>query len=153
MNEHIFKRLLPTIGIYLSLLENGFSKEDALVFVLREIQRGASDKAVENAKFSRMPFSYFMFRLFAKPHMKKSYPIEGFSVKWREINNKEVHFDITRCIYKDMCDKYACPELCKVFCRSDITSFAGYRPKIMFERLGTIREGSDCCDFHFIRGN
>lgn len=100
-----------------------------------------------------MPFSYFLFRLFAKSHMKKSYPIEGFSVEWRKIDNKKVHFDITRCVYKDMCDKYNCPELCKVFCQSDITSFAGYKPKIRFERFGTIGEGSECCDFRFIKGN
>lgn len=29
---------------------------------------------------------------------------------------------------------------------------AGYKPKIRFERLGTIGEGANCCDFHFIRG-
>ena len=82
----------------------------------------------------------------------KKYPIEGFTVKWRRYDYKEIHFDIVRCIYKEMCEKYCCPELCTVFCQSDVTAFAGYKPKIRFERLGTIGEGANCCDFHFIRG-
>lgn len=68
-------------------------------------------------------------------------------------NAKEIHFDIVRCIYKDMCEKYRCPELCAVFCQSDITAFGGYEPKIIFKRIGTMGEGANCCDFHFIRGN
>lgn len=111
-------------------------------------------KAVLTLKkaFTKMPFTYSLFKMFAKSHMKKKYPIEGFTVKWRRYDYKEIHFDIVRCIYKEMCEKYCCPELCTVFCQSDVTAFAGYKPKIRFERLGTIGEGANCCDFHFIRG-
>lgn len=153
MNKHIFKRLLPTMGIYLTLVENGFTKEQALMITHKEIQHNAHNAAEENAKLTRMPFAYGLFKMFAKSHMKKRYPSKGFVVKWRRHDNKEVHFDIVQCIYKDMCAKYGCPELCTVFCQSDITAFAGYAPKIRFERLGTIGEGADCCDFHFIHGN
>lgn len=153
MNEHIFKRLLPMIGVYLTLIENGFTKEEALTVAHTEIQRNACDKAKENAKLTKMPFTYGLFKMFAKSHMKKSYPTEGFAVEWKKHDSREIHFDIVRCIYRDMCEKYSCPELCQVFCQSDITAFAGYEPKIRFERLGTIGEGADCCDFHFIHGD
>lgn len=153
MNEHVFKRILPTIGIYTTLMENGFTKEKARVFAHDEIQRNARYKAAENAKLVKMPFTYNLFKLFAKSHMKKKYPIEGFTVVWKRHDNSEIHFDIVRCIYKELCEKYHCPELCTVFCQSDITAFAGYRPKIRFERSGTVGEGANCCDFHFIRGN
>lgn len=119
----------------------------------KEIQYNAHNAAEENSKLAKIPFTYGLFKLFAKSHMKKRYPSEGFVVKWRRHDDKEVHFDIVKCIYKDMCEKYGIPELCTVFCQSDITAFAGYAPKIRFERLGTIGEGADCCDFHFIRGN
>lgn len=152
MNEHIFNRILPTIGVYITLIENGFTKEKALTVAHEEIQRNANYKAKENTKLTKMPFTYSLFKMFAKSHMKKKYPIEGFTVKWRRYDYKEIHFDIVRCIYKEMCEKYCCPELCTVFCQSDVTAFAGYKPKIRFERLGTIGEGANCCDFHFIRG-
>lgn len=153
MNEHIFKRILPTISVYMALLENGFTKEKALAVVHNEIQCNARQKAEENAKLTKMPFTYSLFKLFAKSHMSKKYPTEGFTVEWKRHDCKEIHFDIVSCIYKEMCEKYHCPELCTVFCQSDITAFSGYEPKIKFERLGTIGEGANCCDFHFIRGN
>ena len=153
INKHIFKRLLPTMGIYLTLVENDFTKERALTIAHKEIQHNARSVAEENAKLAKMPFTYGLFKMFAKSHMDKKYPIEGFAVKWKRRDNKEVHFDIVRCLYKDMCEKYCCPELCTVFCQSDITAFSGYEPKIRFERLGTIEGGADCCDFHFIHGN
>ncbi len=153
MNEHIFKRLLPTIGIYLTLMDNGFTKEKALAVTHKEMQHNAHNVAEENRKLTKMPFTYGLFKLLAKSHMSKRYPSEGFVVKWKRHDGKEIHFDIIRCLYQDMCEKYGCPELCAVFCQSDITAFAGYAPKIRFERLGTIGEGADFCDFHFIRGN
>lgn len=39
MNEHIFNRILPTIGVYITLIENGFTKEKALAVAHEEIQR------------------------------------------------------------------------------------------------------------------
>lgn len=50
MNKHIFKRILPTIGVYMTLLENGFTKEKALAVAHDEIQHNARHKAEENAK-------------------------------------------------------------------------------------------------------
>ena len=94
-----------------------------------------------------------LFKMFAKSHIKKKYPIEGFTVEWKRNDSNEIHFDIARCLYRDMCEKYCCPELCTVFCQSDITAFSGYEPKIRFERAGTLGEGADCCDFHFIHGS
>lgn len=153
INEHIFKRILPIIGVYITLLEYGFSKETALAFAHDEVQRNAHYKAEENAKLTKMPFTYVLFKMFAKSHIKKKYPAEGFTVEWKRYDCKEIRFDIVRCIYKEMCEKYHCSELCKIFCQSDITAFAGYQPRIKFERYGTLGEGADCCDFHFIRGN
>lgn len=153
INEHLFKRLLPTISMYLTLMENGFTKEEALAMAHKEIQQHARSMAEENSRLTKLPFTYGLFKMFAKSHMKKKYPIEGFTVEWKRHDRKEIHFDITRCLYKDMCEKFCCPELCTVFCQSDVTAFSGYEPKIRFERAGTLGEGADCCDFHFICGN
>lgn len=153
MNKHVFKRLLPAISIYLTIANNGFTKEQAFMITHKEIQHHARNIAEENARLTKMPFTYGLFKMFAKSHMDKKYPIEGFTVEWKRHDNKEIHFDIVRCLYKDMCEKYSCPELCVVFCQSDITAFSGYEPKIRFERMGTLSGGANCCDFHFIHGN
>lgn len=153
INEHVFQRMLPTISMYLTLIENDFTQEEALMIAHKEIQHHARNMAEENAKLKKMPFTYGLFKMFAKSHMKKKYPIEGFTVEWKRNDSNEIHFDIARCLYRDMCEKYCCPELCTVFCQSDITAFSGYEPKIRFERAGTLGGGADCCDFHFIHGS
>ena len=35
INEHVFERLLPTISMYLTLIENDFTQEEALVHILQ----------------------------------------------------------------------------------------------------------------------
>lgn len=71
INEHVFERLLPTISMYLTLIENDFTKEEALAMAHKEIQYHARSMAEENAKLTKIPFTYGLFKMFAKSHMKK----------------------------------------------------------------------------------
>jgi hypothetical protein len=98
---------------------------------------------------AKMPGAYTLFRMFAKSHMEKNFPEEGFCIVWKERSGREVAFDMTCCIYAEMCGKHDCPELCTVFCENDITAFSGYLPKIGFERTGMIGTGAKACDFRF----
>lgn len=150
MNRHIFKSIFPAMALYFSLMDNGFSKEAALQATLKETQHNAQRKKAENSKLAKIPFSYSLFKMFVKSHMTKNFPSQGWDIVWKRLDAQEIHFDMTRCIYKDICSEYGCPELCTVFCQNDITAFAGYLPKIKFERTGTLGEGCDKCDFHFI---
>ena len=36
INQHIFKRLLPIMGVYLTLIEQGFTKEQAFMITQRK---------------------------------------------------------------------------------------------------------------------
>ena len=48
--SHVFERLLPTISMYLTLIENDFTQEEALMIAQKEIQHHANNMAKENAK-------------------------------------------------------------------------------------------------------
>jgi hypothetical protein len=62
-------------------------------------------------------------------------------------NDKDAFiFDITNCLYKDLCDFYKCPELCKMFCDGDWVAF-GDMKKLKLERRFTLGYGGDVCDF------
>ena len=82
---------------------------------------------------------------------KKKFPQEGWDTQWIRCDGKEIHFDMTRCIYKDICDTEDCPELCAVFCENDDIAFSGLMPKIRFTRKVTSGKGADRCDFHFVK--
>ncbi|GHV70859.1 hypothetical protein AGMMS49928_20290 [Spirochaetia bacterium] len=152
IKEHMATNMFPTIAYYLTLQEHGYSKEDAYNLTLQKTQKAANIRKNKNAAFGKLPFAYTIFKIFVKGIMKKSYPVEGWETEWVRFDNKEVHLNFKRCIYKNITAQHGCPELCTVFCQNDTTAFAGYEPKIHFERSGTLAEGAACCDFHFIRG-
>ena len=85
-----WKNTVP-LSMYLTLIENDFTQEEALMIAHKEIQHHARNMAEENAKLKKMPFTYGLFKMFAKSHMKKKYPIEGFTVEWKR-NDSMVYY-------------------------------------------------------------
>lgn len=59
-------------------------------------------------------------------------------------------FDITRCLYKDLCDYYQASKLCALFCDGDWLVL-GHMKKLEFSRNYTLGMGDDLCDFSFKR--
>ena len=138
LRRHYERTLLPTIAYYEAPRANGFGQEEALGYVREETKKRALLNAENNRKLPRMPFSYAMYRAGVKKHMQNSFPAEGFGVEWVRIDKSEIHFDMTRCLYRDETEKRGCPELCEVFCESDVIAFGGLAPKIKFARTGTL---------------
>lgn len=147
----MYTNILPLIAIYKTCLDNDISKEEAYDFCLDLAQTGARKKQEHNSKVGKMPFGYALFKLFCKTVMKTNYPSAGWDMDYVCYDNKEIHFDITKCVYQETTSQYGCPELCTVFCANDDTTLAGFGPKVIFERSGTIARGQKVCDFHFKR--
>lgn len=149
IKKHLDNNLLPAIAIYLAFKESNFDEQEAYKNTLEMAQIGARRAQRKNQPLGKLPFSYHLFKMLCKFVMNKDYPIEGWDITWQQYDKREIHFDMTRCIYKETTDQYNCPKLCPVFCANDVTTFAGYKPNIIFEREGTIGEGKERCDFHF----
>jgi hypothetical protein len=152
IRNHMTGNMLPTIAMYLVLKDNCQTSQIAYDITLEIVQIAANKTKKKNSQLKKMPFAYQIFKLFCKQVMVKQYPKEGWDVVWRRYDKQEIHFDMTSCIYLDTTVKYHCPEVCTVFCANDDTTFAGYHPKIVFERSSTLAKGQDRCDFHFING-
>lgn len=149
---HIEKNMFPTIAYYLALQKFGYTKDEAYEFVLNETQKAALIKQKKNKALGKMPFAYRIFKLFFKKVMRKNFPNEGWQIEWKKFDSKEIHINFTKCLYVDYTSKYGCPELCSVFCKNDIVSFEGYKPKIDFRRTQTLANSEQYCDFHFYNG-
>ena len=59
-------------------------------------------------------------------------------------------FDITKCLYKDLCDYYQASRLCALFCDGDWLVL-GHMKKLAFSRNYTLGMGDERCDFNFKR--
>ena len=150
IKAHMVGNIFPVLAYYMALIDFGYSNEAAYANTLEETQKHAIAAKTKNQKLMKIPSSYYIFKLFSKRVMRKGYPIEGWETQWVRHDSEEIHFNLKSCVYFETTRKYGHPELCPVFCANDTTSFSGYLPKIKFERSGTIAEGKEMCDFHFI---
>lgn len=151
VKDHLQRKLFPPMAYYKTLYANGIPKEKALEYVKQETQKAASVKRDEMKKLAKLPFAYSIYRMGVKKHMKKNFPDAGWQTEWIRCDKKEIHFNLHRCIYRDLTNQYECPELCCVYCENDDISFQGLMPKIRFKRNGTLGNGAPYCDFHFIK--
>ena len=151
VKEHLQRKLFPPMAYYKVLCANGISKEKALEYVKQETHKAASVKRDEMKKLANLPFAYSIYRMGVKKHMRKNFPDAGWQTEWIRCDRKEIHFNLHRCIYRDLTNQYGCPELCCVYCENDDISFSGLMPRIRFERNGTLGNGAPYCDFHFIK--
>lgn len=151
IRHHMTTNMFPTMAYYKALRQTGYEEKEALDYVRKETSRAAQVAKAQQAKLTKLPCTYLLYRLCMKSVMKKQFPDAGWDVCWQRFDGKEMHFDMKRCIYKEICDSEGCPELCTVFCENDDISFNGLMPKIRFERSTTLGQGGDRCDFHFIK--
>lgn len=151
VKEHLQRKLFPPMAYYKVLCANGISKDKALEYVKQETHKAASVKRDEMKKLANLPFAYSIYRMGVKKHMRKNFPDAGWQTEWIRCDRKEIHFNLHRCIYRDLANQYGCPELCCVYCENDDISFSGLMPRIRFERNGTLGNGAPYCDFHFIK--
>lgn len=150
IQEHLQKKLFPSMAYYKVLRENGMDEAEALTYVRKETHKAAEIKKQEMSQMAKLPFAYTIYRMGVKKYMQKNFPEEGWTTEWVTCSSKEIHFNLSRCIYWDLSQQYGCPELCTVYCENDDISFSGLLPKIRFERAGTVSAGANCCDFHFL---
>ncbi len=139
------KRILIRIAFYLSLKEH-ISAEDALEHAKAYFYAKVKGAAKVMKFLSQYEWGCALFR--------QAFSIGLKSDTWvSEITRKDKDaftFDITSCLYKDLCDFYKCPELCTMFCDGDWLMF-GDMKKLKFERKYTLGYGDEVCDFKFVR--
>ena len=146
---HMETNMLPTIAIYRTFKKCDITSDKAFEHTDEVLQILRLKRQRKNQSIGKLPFGYFLFKIFCKSIMNKQYPEQGWNIEWVTYNSNEIHFNMKSCIYFDITKNYNCLELCTLFCKNDEVMFEGYKPSIVFERNGTIARGQETCDFHF----
>lgn len=118
------------------------------------------DKALEYAKefsYSKMAGMKKMMKLIGKYNLgcaifRKFFTMGLKADTWVSEIKKDADgdliFDITKCLYKDLCDYYQVSKLCALFCDGDWLVL-GHMKKLEFSRNYTLGGGDTLCDFSF----
>jgi len=149
---HMRKFILPEIAFYRAMQKNGIGKEKAYRFLDDEIQKRAQRSGKLFGAFSRLPWFFPIVKWVIKKAMAYGFPKEGWKTEWKEDNRNELALNMHSCLYMETFTKYGCPELCKASCDSDVTTFRGMEPKVLFVRTQTISGGADYCNFRYLNG-
>jgi len=77
---------------------------------------------------------------------------DAMKIKIIKENKNELCFNVVSCKYADMYEKLGIRELGSILsCSRDFSFMEGFNPEIELIRTKTIMEGSECCDFRYVK--
>ena len=148
ISRHTHGEIFPCIRLYRAMQEIGIPAVDAAAFLDRSWSRMAEPLAASMRGLCRIPGVYkLMPRIFAFVAKHQFGEKQGFQAKWYPTDKNRVKFDMTKCLYCDVCRRYGCPELVPCFCHTDDVTDGNMHPRLCWNRTKTMGEGADVCDF------
>ena len=140
--------LYPCISLYRALLKQGVDPKRAVQFLDWSWSKRAEKNARWMQRAMKLPGMYkkmpAMFRYVAMHQFGKE---AGFEAHYYDTEKTRVKFDMTRCLYCDVCRAEGCPELVPCFCHTDDVNNGNLHPKLCWNRTKIMGDGGDVCDF------
>lgn len=146
--SHNMYAIYPTIATYKTLIESGFSKEQAEKEIEQVVLATGESTREMFKTIGKFSFFFPLFKKMCYTSTKTSYKKPFFDMKWLEQNKNTIAWDCHKCHYDDEFTKYNCKELTKIFCRLDDVMY-GDIPTARWERTKTIGDGDEICNFCF----
>lgn len=143
------RQILPSIAVALAAREHRLPAEDARAVIRDVAFKNAMWKSIFLRVLKYLPGAFLLFRLVTPRVLHADYLSAGFKVSWIENSSRSLAFDVTRCLYVDLFEKYDVRDIAPIFCEIDDLWYAPLAPRIGWCRTGTIAEGADRCDFKF----
>lgn len=140
--------ILPSISLFYLLQEQqNLSGEEACRLIEEFLWNYSAERSKAGyEKMAKMPFFFAML----KNMFSFTFRISGvWDVDIIEKNSRRFRFNINKCLWHDTCTYYKCPELCRIFCKSDEITYQGFAKKVEFKRNTMLAEDGNCCDFQF----
>lgn len=145
------KNLFPCLALYEGMQTAGISREEALAFLDESWSRMARPKARSMQIMAKLPWiCSAMPGIYQKVTLGQFGEAAGFQAVFYDLGKKRCKFDMTRCLYCDVCRKYGCPELVPCFCHTDDVTSGNIHRRLKWNRTKTMGEGGDVCDFDLI---
>ncbi len=140
------KLIVSLIAKYRTFLNLGLPQEKAFALTQKWSNNSAKRMNKFIKLFSRLP----NFRkLFSKIFRKQMSTPGIWEHQFVKDDKEELVIDITKCLWKETCDFFNYPEICKLFCDNDWILVDDLK-KMRLERVGTLGLGAKKCDFKFV---
>ena len=151
VKAHTVKTIYPCIAVYRGIQRAGISQLEALSFCDWACSRQAEPKAASMRAMCKIPgIPQLMPRIFKFVTVHTFGEKAGFQATFYPTGSNRCKFDMTRCLYCDVCRQNGCPELVPCFCHTDDVTDGNMHPRLLWNRTRIMGDGADCCDFDLI---
>jgi hypothetical protein len=156
INRKLFEYAVPCLAIYKALCL--YMQEHEAYEVMEYLVKETARDEVESSVFRRFLLRHLSrFRLIGRYYEKSLTSLkEPHGWLARPVPDEErssdtvIAFNMTRCGICEYYEVKGVPELSRVMCHADAVA-ASYMRGIRFQRLETIAEGCEVCDFQYFR--
>ncbi len=140
------KMIISLLAKYRTFLNLGVPQEKAFALTQKWSNNSAQKINKFIKLFSRLPnFQKLLSKMFRKQMSTPGL----WDHQFVRDDKEELVVDITKCLWKETCDFFDYPEICKLFCDNDWILFGDLK-KMHMERVGTLGLGAEKCDFKFV---
>ena len=151
VKAHTAGDIYPCISLYYGLQKAGIDCVQAVAFLDWSYSKRAEPKAQMMRNMAKIPGVYQLIPvIFRWVTMHQFGEKTGFRAKFYPTDHTRVKFDMTQCLYCDVCRKYGCPELIPCFCHTDDVTNGKIHPNLCWNRTKIMGDGGDVCDFDLI---
>ena len=151
VKAHTVEKIYPVIAYYRAMQQAGIPGDKALEFLDWSCSLRAQPQAKALRGLLKIPGLYKkMPAMYAWMTRNGFGEDAGFRFHFYDVGKNRCKFDMTNCLYCDVCRENGCPELVPCFCHTDDVTSGHMHPKILWNRTKTMGEGGDVCDFDII---
>ncbi len=149
-HEYTRVRALAGIAIFDALVKSGRTREEAADLILLYYMWRSAKFGRKMKNILKIPFMYKLAPYaFNKLTIKMFQKSAGFERKNHKSSASEVSYNMVKCPYMVLSEKYNCPEIVKAYCYADIVCFGDLHKNLVFERPTTLHDGDESCAFRF----
>lgn len=145
--ETLIQTILPRIALYKAMQQYGLSDDEIHKYMQKYmIDIVAKQKHLSMINMEKIPGFYFLYSNIFLKVVRKTDLWETTQEHGKD------YFNVTmkKCLWHTACVENNCPELCRLFCDVDNTTYGDLK-KLGFSRTKTLGYGGECCDFHFYK--
>lgn len=111
VRKHTAEKIYPCISLYRSMVENGIEKKECVNFLDRTHSERAVKDAVSIQRAMKIPGMYkLMPKIFRWVTLNQFGEAAGFKAQFYNAGKGRVKFDMTKCLYCDVCRREGVPE-------------------------------------------
>lgn len=142
--------IYAVIAMCLELREYGLSDPEIIDFVNVVFKKRKKFFKVLLSGINLLPNSYEIAEKWNISDHDKRVKDGSITYDFFEVSDRKVEYSISGCKYVEIFEYYGIRPLCKIFCMTDVTSYASLPAHVKFIRHSDLSDG-DCCHDEVIR--